>query len=63
MASWESHEVQQMEMEGPPTWGGMFVPGQAGNQLGRKQLCKRGPQNFSGKKGSEAVMCQHQGLH
>lgn len=36
-------------MEGPLTWGEMLVPGQAGNQPGRKQLYKRGPENFSGK--------------
>lgn len=72
MAWWESHEVQQMEMGDPFTWEGMLVPGQAGNQLGKKQLCKRGPQNLSRKKkGYEAVMClrnkegraQHHGLH
>lgn len=50
MAWWESHEVQQMEMGDPLTWEGMLVPGQAGNQLGKKQLCKRGPQNLSRKK-------------
>lgn len=44
-------KFSKMEMENPLTWGGMLVPEQAGSQLDRKQLCKRGPQNFSGKKG------------
>lgn len=58
---------KKIKMEGPLTWGGMLVPGRAGKQLGRKQLCKKGPQEK--KNGFEPATCpqskgsqQHPGL-